>query len=303
MIETGLYLCDVAENQSPEMMAVLVRLLKKHPDVELKCIVSPGFLGEAEVLPLYELLQGETEGIRIVTADDDIDLGDLDLLIGSPEVISTKLPAGAQTKTICYGGNGLLGVCEFNRKAMVRAEHAGVINMPEVATLLGALALMPLAKNLMLNAGITGTMLLPSLSGEHAGYRVLEKPLSLKQLSEELLQQLQNSFNSVIEVNAIETSATNFACAVLNVDFKMPADQALELYKDFYSDHRHVFFPKASVTDSMVLGTNKTAISLRNDSYGRLVITTGFDALYKGGAGNIVHIINLLFGLDERTGL
>ena len=51
-----------------------------------------------------------------------------------------------------------------------------------------------------------------------------------------------------------------------------------------------------------VKGTNKAVISLRK-SGNVLCITTVFDDTVKGYAGNAVHLMNLLFGLSEQTGL
>lgn len=295
MIKTGVYLSD-------DCSAQLIRLLVKHPDVEIMWILLPeNCRGACDVL---SELQGEIAGIPVFNDGvDQIDYSSLDLYIGEP-VESFKEYFEGNDSVKMIGSGDIQGVCELNRKAMVRGGRA--VTTPDTITLLGALALMPLAKNLMLNGVVTGVMLLPGESRKHACYCIPPDGLSaggLRVLRDEILPSLQTSFNSPVEISCIESYESTFACAILTVDFKITAGQALDIYRNYYEDHRHVFFPEKSITDSMVMGTNKTAVCLRNDSLGRLVVSVGFDARYKAGAGNIVHILNLLFGLDERTGL
>ncbi len=51
-----------------------------------------------------------------------------------------------------------------------------------------------------------------------------------------------------------------------------------------------------------MVNTNKCIIHLDRID-GKLLITTVIDNLLKGGAGTAVHNMNLLFGLQETTGL
>ena len=51
-----------------------------------------------------------------------------------------------------------------------------------------------------------------------------------------------------------------------------------------------------------VEGTNKCLAYLEKAD-GRITVTAIMDALLKGGAGTAVHVMNLLFGLHELTGL
>lgn len=296
MIKTGLHLPTGSNHE-------LVRLLIKHPDVDLKWVSGPAMPREG-VTTLFDALQGENVSIPATPDFSAIDLyigpdtAELDRFLGqnvSAKAILTNMmmrPVGAS--------DGVPGVCEFNRKALVRG--ARVALQPDVPTLLAALALMPLAKNLLLNSPVTGTMLLPRRTGTDIRVPAATMPpLEFNVLRENILVQLQHSFSSPIEITSIEHDDT-FACAIIIVDVRMALDQIRRLYADFYSDHRHVFFPTRAITSSMVAGTNKTAISLGQDGLGRLIITTAFDSYYKAGAGNVLHIMNLLFGLDELTG-
>ncbi len=300
MIKTGI-------NLSPLISADLIRLLINHPDVDLRWVSGASMPAEG-VSAVFDQLQGEVGEVP-VTAD----LSAIDLYIGNDfQGLEQFIDGSATAKAIVLGPQlrlpgyegAVLGVCEFNRKALVRGARLAI--QPDVPTLLGAIALMPLAKNLMLNSPICGTMLLPQSRMNGAGdFRLAAAtmtPMTFRPLREQILGQLQTSFSSPVEITAIENRTSPFACAILTVDMKMGLDQACALYRDFYSDHRHIVFPTHAVNEAMVHGTNKTVIGLGQDGLGRLIVTVGFDSRYKGAAGNVVHLLNLLFGLDERTG-
>ena len=300
MIKTGVHL-------SSHTSAELIRLLVNHPDVDLKWVGGIDMPAEG-VGAVFDELQGEVDKLPVME-----DFTNLDLYIGRDfDGLQTYLDKHEGSKAIVLGAprraesypEAVVGICEYNRKPLVRGARLAL--QPDVPTLLGAIALMPLAKNLMLNSVIGGTMLLPNKSMKGAGsFRVPSttlSPLTFKTLREKVLQELQTSFDSPIEVASIESHDSDFACAVLNLDVKIDLNDVRKLYRDFYDDHRHIVFPTHPVNEAMVIGTNKTVIGLGKDGFGRLVVTVAFDARYKGGAGNIVHILNLLFGLEERTG-
>lgn len=300
MIKTGI-------NLSPLISADLIRLLVNHPDIDLKW-VSGSSMPPGGVAAVFDQLQGEVAEIPV-----QADYSAIDLYIGNDfQGLEKFLGEHPSAKAIILGpqlrpfgyDTAVLGVCEFNRKALVRGARLAL--QPDIPTILGALALMPLAKHLMLNSTVSGVMMLPQRQLAGAGeYRVPAatlSPVTFKPLREQILEQLQTSFCAPIEITAIENRDSNFACAVITVDVKMGLDQARRMFTDFYSDHRHIVFPTHAVNEAMVHGTNKTVIGLGQDGVGRLIITVGFDVRYKGAAGNVVHLLNLLFGLDERTG-
>ncbi|MDE6300723.1 MAG: hypothetical protein K2M19_03305 [Muribaculaceae bacterium] len=296
MIKTGLQL---PAGSGPE----IVRLLLRHPDVDLRW-VSANAMPPEGVTALFDAIQGESTPISPVP-----DFENIDLYIGpDTAALDRFLGQNVRAKAILTNmmmrpvdaSDGVPGVCEFNRKALVRG--ARVALQPDITTLLGALALMPLAKNLLLNTPVTGTMLLPGRTGTSIRVPAATlPPLDFKVLRENILAHLQQSFSAPIEITSVEHSDT-FACAILTIDVRMALDQIRRIYTEFYADHRHIFFPTRTITREMVTGTNKTAISLGHDGLGRLIVTAAFDSRYKAGAGNVIHMLNLLFGLDELTG-
>ncbi len=297
MIKTGINFSGLI---GPE----LVRLLVNHPDIDLRWVAGQGLPPEG-ISAVFDQLQGE---LRPIPKQPDFDA--IDLYIGHDFAeLQTFLDTHPQAKAIILGPllnlsgypEGVIGVCEYNRKALVRGARLGL--QPDLYTLLGALALMPLARNLMLNAPVTGTMIMPSdtRTGITKVPAATLSPLTFKTLRTDILQQLQTSFDAPIEITRIEMPSPYFACAVITVDLKIDLNEARRIFTDFYDDHRHVVFPTRPVSDVMVLGTNKTVIGLGKDGLGRLIVTVAFDARFKE-AGNIIHMLNLLFGLDELTG-
>jgi len=297
MIKTGVNFSGLI---GPE----LIRLLINHPDIDLRWVSGANMPADG-ISAVFDQLQGEVGKVPVKP-----DFSAIDLYIGNdfPE-LESFLNSNEKAKAVILGPllkltgyeNGVLGVCEYNRKAMVRGGRLAI--QPDMFTYLVAIALMPLAKHLLLNSAVTGTILMPA-PGTANGIRVPAttlSPLTFKKLRTEILQKLQTSFEAPVEVSAIDIPGSNFACAMLTVDMKISLADVRKLYEEFYGDHRHIVFPNRPVNEAMVRGTNKTVIGLGNDGLGRMIVTVGIDARFKE-AGNVVHMLNLLFGLDELTG-
>lgn len=301
MIKTGIA-------SSSALGPLLIRLLLSHPDVSIAWVAGPN--------PRLDLVYDELAGeIPPVATDPDWD--NTDLYIGPwTEQLHRRLTSdGSSLKAILTGPDdsiahydsetAALGVAEFNRKTFVRTGRIAL--RPHVLTLLGALALMPLARNLLLQGRISGTAIIPGPRTADASLRVGGAPLdgnTFTQLTDGILTRLQTSFNATFRILPVYNQASSFASATFGLDINMPADEITRLYTQFYDDHRHIVVTQREITEAMVHGTNKSIISLRAcPEERRLWVTVAFDAEYKAGAGNIVHLLNLLFGLDERTGL
>lgn len=74
-----------------------------------------------------------------------------------------------------------------------------------------------------------------------------------------------------------------------------------KIFRDFYKDCYFVRFQK-TIRLSYVKGSNFIDISI-NKGEDRIVIITAIDNLVKGASGQAVQNMNLMFGLDEKTGL
>ena len=86
------------------------------------------------------------------------------------------------------------------------------------------------------------------------------------------------------------------------LDSPMTLPDIARLYEELYDDHNFTFLSPHAAPYAEVTGTDKIIISL-SLAQGKLTIDAVADGHLRGGAGEAVHVMNLLFGLAERTGL
>ena len=300
----------------------LIRLLIKHPDVQLMWVNSSSNAGNP-VASVHQGLIGETDLVFTdQTPFDEINVlffctphGQTRTFLESHSVpddlriidLSTDYRHQDGTHDFVYG------LPELNRKAIVRgAKH--IANPGCFATAI-QLALPPLAKNLLLNkdvhvfaiTGSTGAGVKPAPTS-HFSWRndniSIYKPFRHQHLDEirQSLSQLQNSFASEIDFIPVRGCFSRGIFATLYLDCPVELSEIRRLYDDYYSDHNFTF-----VTDKMpdlkdVVNTNKCLLHLEKEG-NKLIIVSVIDNLLKGASGTAVHNMNLLFGLHERTGL
>ncbi len=80
----------------------------------------------------------------------------------------------------------------------------------------------------------------------------------------------------------------------------------LQLFQDFYKGEPFIrILPKGQVPETKaVLGSNFCDIGLAVDEHtGRVIVITAIDNLVKGGSGQAVQAMNVMYGFDERSGL
>jgi N-acetyl-gamma-glutamyl-phosphate reductase len=176
------------------------------------------------------------------------------------------------------------------------------------------LGLLPLAKAGLLNdvytTGITGsTGAGQSLSNtSHFSWRANNiqayKTLTHQHLGEigESLLQLQP--NSNITVNFVPWRGDFTRGIFISSQLKCAKslDELYELYEAFYKDHPFTHVSKEPIFLKQVVNTNKCIIQLEKEG-NQLVVHSIADNLLKGASGQAVQNMNLLFGLDETTGL
>lgn len=79
-------------------------------------------------------------------------------------------------------------------------------------------------------------------------------------------------------------------------------EQLAELFRDFYKDAAFTYYVDKALDLKQVVNTNKALVHV--DKFGnKAVITTIIDNLLKGAVGQAVQNMNLMFGIDETTGL
>ncbi|MBO5054509.1 MAG: N-acetyl-gamma-glutamyl-phosphate reductase [Muribaculaceae bacterium] len=300
----------------------LIRLLVHHPDVHISWVNSTSNSGR-RLDEVHQGLVGDTD----LTFTDTLDLEGIDVLFCcTPHGYTTEFfaehPIPEHLKVIDLSNDFRLnddrhdfvyGLPELNRKAMVRgALH--VANPGCFATAI-QLALLPMAKNLLLNSpvhinaitGSTGAGVKPSPTS-HYSWRndnvSIYKPFTHQHLPEirQTLKTLQNSFNSELIFIPVRGCFSRGIMATLYLDCPVAIDELNRLYDEYYDDHNFTFRVDRRPDLKDVVNTNKCLIHLEKID-GRLLITSVIDNLLKGASGTAVHNMNLLFGLHERTGL
>lgn len=301
----------------------LIRLLINHPQATITYVQSKSnadnlvssvhgdLIGETELtfsaehhfdIDVVFLCAGHGEGKKFV-ADNEIPSGVKIIDIGN----DFRLKADANFKN----RNFVYGLPELNKAAIQQADS--IANPGCFATAI-QLGLLPLAKAGLLNdiytTGITGsTGAGQSLSAtSHFSWRANNiqayKTLTHQHLGEigESLLQLQHSND--IDLNFVpwrgDFTRGIFVSSTLACDLSLP--ELTVLYNDFYKDSAFTTVSETSIHLKQVVNTNKAVIQLEKVG-SKLVIHSVIDNLLKGASGQAVQNMNLMFGLDERTGL
>ena len=83
---------------------------------------------------------------------------------------------------------------------------------------------------------------------------------------------------------------------------KAPAEDIITTYKEFYQDAAFTHYSDKSIDLKQVVNTNKAVVHV--DCFeGKILVTSAIDNLLKGAVGQAVQNMNLMFGIDETTGL
>ena len=88
-----------------------------------------------------------------------------------------------------------------------------------------------------------------------------------------------------------------------SVKCSLALEEIERIYEEAYCDHGFVYIlPETTELEEDLRGSNKCLIQLSKEG-DTLKIGATLDALTKGCTGTAVHIMDLIFGLHERTGL
>lgn len=299
MIKVGIYGDNTVNDPVRKQ---LLRLLLRHPDVDLRAVASPA--GNTVPLSiLHPVYAGETD----LTLERVLNLDDLDVLFiideeNITDEILKKFTDDENFHIIVIGHADKLraerpeqyvyGLPEYYRKELVRGARAAV--SPRAEAMLIELALLPLAKNMLLNAPTEIEM-------------ATNRPWSIVDATDEartMLALVQPSFNSTISTKAIAEAPFERLDMVARLAMPIAIEEIERIYTETYSDHSFVYLlPDETTIDEDMRGSNKCLIQLSRSDDGTLTIKATLDALTKGCTGTAVHIMDLMFGLYERTGL
>lgn len=299
----------------------LIRLLINHPQAEIVFANSESNAGNP-VADVHEGLYGDTD----LVFTDEMPFDKVDVVFFCfghgksrqfltehtiPE--SVKIIDLAQDFRLAEPGNDYIyGLPEINRERIAKAQH--VANPGCFATCI-QLALLPAAKMQILNGdvavnaitGSTGAGQKPGTT-THFSWRnnnlSVYKAFRHQHVAEirQSLAQVQGSLDASIDFIPYRGDFARgiFATCVIKTD--MAEDKIAEAYKKFYKDAAFTHYIDNPIDMKQVVNTNKALVHC--DKFdGKLLVTATIDNLLKGAVGQAVQNMNLMFGLDECTGL
>jgi N-acetyl-gamma-glutamyl-phosphate reductase len=82
----------------------------------------------------------------------------------------------------------------------------------------------------------------------------------------------------------------------------MSVNDAFQMYQDFYQTHPFTHVSESALDLKQVVNTNKCLVNIEKQG-NHLLFYSIIDNLIKGASGQAVQNMNLMFGLDETTGL
>ena len=302
----------------------LIKILMFHPNAKLDFVYSTTNAGKPLSFAHHDLL-GDIEMNFTDTANPNVDVVFLCLGHGKSILFLEQNQFANHTKIIDLGNdfrltkdkvfNGksfVYGLPELNKSDIKSAKY--IANPGCFATAI-QLALLPLAANQLLNddvhinatTGSTGAGVTPSET-THFSWRNNNmshyKAFNHQHLGEinQSVNQLQATYeNELIFIpNRGDFARGIFATLYTTVDENL--EDVVSKYKAFYKDQPFVTITTTDINMKQVVQTNKCIISLMKKG-NRLLITSVIDNLTKGASGQAVQNMNLMFGLDESTGL
>ena len=299
----------------------LIRLLVHHTEAQIVFVHSKSN-GKKPIYSVHTDLLGDTDLFFSDTVQYDIDVLFLCVAHGEAKQFLQQYKMPDRVKIVDLSQDYRLlennenqfvyGLPELNKDKIQNATY--IANPGCFATCI-QLALLPLAHNNMLQSDIhisatTGsTGAGQSLSGtSHFSWRSnnlsVYKPFEHQHLSEikQSITQLQSNFGQDLHFIPHRGNFSRGILATTYVQCPWAITESVDCFQKYYSNHPFVFVSEEAVDLKQVVNTNKCLIHLQKHG-NKLLITTVIDNLLKGASGQAVQNMNLLFGLEETTGL
>lgn len=302
----------------------LIQLLTFHPEVTIDFVYSTSKPGEA-VETIHKDLIGDTDLKFSGEVNPEIDV--LFLCVGHGKsktfLVDNSIPDDVKivdlsrdfriAKDADYGKrNFVYGLPELNKKTITSSDS--IANPGCYATAI-QLALLPLAGEQLINSelhihGITGSTGAGQTPTEttHFSWRnnnvSVYKAFNHQHLDEikQSLQSLQPSLNNSINFLPVRGNFTRGIFITAYLDSDLTPEEAHSLYNSYYEDAPFTHVSTERVDLKQVVGSNKCILHLEKHQ-NKLLVTSIIDNLLKGASGQAVQNMNLMFGLDESTGL
>lgn len=317
----------------------LLRILLFHPNVEIAFVTANEQAGKT-VGEVHKNLNGLTDLVFQKAPEDLSTLTDIDVVFfalphGQALSLAPQLPAGV--KAIDLSGDFRIddaevfkqfykldhagdiqskfvyGLTETNREAIKTAKYIANPGCFATATLLAAA---PMVKSGLLTGqivvdaktGSSGSGVKPAANTHHPqrmnsfyAYKPFQHQ-HVPEIEQHLAQVGDFGQNLVFMTHSLPVARGIFASCYFETTVELTNEDLSNLYRHFYEDAFFVRLVAGSPDINWVKTTNFCDIAVH--SSGRnVVVFSAIDNLVKGAAGQAVQNMNLMFGLDETTGL
>lgn len=295
----------------------LIRLLIRHPEVSLKFVQSNSQNGKP-VSTVHRDLLGESRLIFSRDPDLDVDLLFVALGHGQTQAFLDEHQIPETTKVIDMSQDFRLddrfvyGITEINYDLIKGARLIANPGCFATAILLG---LAPLSSSGLLSnevhiSAITGSTGAGQelsdtthFSWRHANISVY-KAFSHQHLNEvgHQLSQLQKTPVPSVRFLPFRGDFTRGILAAMYTRTDYSIKELLRIYGQYYPGRPFVYVTDENPDIKQVTGTNRCLVHIEKKDDQILIISV-IDNLLKGAAGQAVQNMNIMFGLDEKTGL
>lgn len=295
----------------------LLRLLLRHPAAEISVAASRHHAGKL-VHEVHADLLGETDLKFSSAINCEIDVAFLCLGHGESAKYLREQPLHESVKIIDLSQDHRLaadfvyGLPELHRAAISGA--ARVANPGCFATCI-QLALLPLAQRGLLPpevhaSAITGSTGAGQALSETTHFSWRNNNLSVyKAFAHQHLAEIQRSLKFLqpkapAQINFIPFRGgfTRGILSAIYLDSDLPLPEASALYENYYATHPFVNMSRKNPDVKQVVNTNNAVVYLERHEKKFFIISV-IDNLVKGASGQAVQNMNLMFGLEETSGL
>ena len=299
----------------------LFRIFMYHPQVQVQFVQSSSNAGNL-VSDVHAGLLGDTE-IRFVEKAELNKVDVIFLCMGHGKskafIKGNAIPGDVKIIDLSHDfrivsdtHDFIYGLPELNREEVRQSNH--IANPGCFATGI-QLGLLPLAANNLITGEIhvnaitgstgagqepTGTTHFSWRSNNLSAYKIFQH-----QHQGEILQslgQLQPGFNKGFNFVPVRGNHTRGIFVTAYTAYQGTLEEAVNMYKAYYKSHPFVVISDKNPGLKQVINTNKAIIYLEKHE-GKLVVISLTDNLLKGASGQAVQNMNLMFGLEETSGL
>ena len=299
----------------------LIRLILKHPNCELIYAGSESNYGKL-ISEIHQDLVGECKIKFTNKLNQNIDVLFLCLGHGNSESFFKKIKLDKKIKIIDLSQDFRLeksfkkrtfsyGLPELQKEKISKSSNIANPGCFATAIQLGLLPL--ISSNYEIDEvhtnAITGSTGAGVKLNDTSHFSWRNNNISwYKPFNHQHLSEVNNNFNKLlsknVKINFLPLRG-NFTRGIFCTSYfknKLSLENVEKLYVEFYKEDPFTIVSKNEIHLKQVINTNKCLIHLRKEK-DILLVTTVIDNLVKGASGQALQNMNLMFGLDETTGL